>query len=138
MPNVDQCESAIINALSKAGWQVVKKHLALRTGTARRYVYADLLLKDLRTQSQTIVVEVKCFPSPKTVIEEFYRAYGQYEAYRRALQKNKVNAPLYLAIPAPAYNTLMRDILIREMIEDAAIKRIIVDIKIEEILEWID
>jgi hypothetical protein len=45
------------------------------------------------------VVEIKCFGDPDRDIEEFYRALGQYEMYRAALEVQNVTARLFLTIP---------------------------------------
>jgi hypothetical protein len=38
---------------------------------------------------QIIVLEVKCFTNPKTDLQEFYTAIGQYEFYREVLRKKR-------------------------------------------------
>jgi hypothetical protein len=137
MPRPDSCEAQIVSALLKAGWQVTKRNFALQSGKPGRYVYADLRLADTATGQQIIVVEVKCFPK-NTLFDEFYRAYGQYQTYRKALLKNGLSVPLYMAIPVHLYTELISDTLVLEMIEEISLKRIIVDIKTEEIVQWID
>jgi hypothetical protein len=138
VPRQDQCEPQIVRALEKAGWRVTDHNFALQTGKLGRFIFADLRLVDIQTGQQIIVVEVKCFPQLGSVIDEFHRAYGQYNMYRKALAKNGLKIPIYLAVPAHMYEILIDDSLIAEMMNEGLIKRIIVDVNKEEVTQWIE
>jgi hypothetical protein len=138
MPAPDKCEPQIINALKKAGMRVVKRNFALQMGKFGHYVYADLKLSDIKTGKQIIVVEVKCFLNLNALLDEFYRAIGQYQTYRDALELNKLDFPLYLAVPADIYDELMSETIFKGLLEKLFVKRIIVDIAKEEIVKWLD
>jgi hypothetical protein len=138
VPRQDQCEPQIVRALEKSGWRVTDHNFALQTGKLGRFIFADLRLADIQTGQQIIVVEVKCFPQINSMLDEFNRAFGQYNMYRTALARNGLKFPIYLAVPAHMYNILIDDSLIFDMMEDNQLKRIIVDVDKEEIVQWID
>jgi hypothetical protein len=105
MPAIDQCEPAIIRAFEKQGWKVKNHPFSIRIDEQERisHLYADFRL---RSEDNTIiVVEVKCFPESASFLDEFYRAWGQYEVYRLALINAEMDFPLYLAVPLHIYQT---------------------------------
>jgi len=85
-----------------------------------------------------IVVEVKCFPEQRSDQDELYRALGQYLMYRNALRIEGITAPLYLAIPTLAYDRLFSKKLVLDTVREVRIKLIVVDVKREEVIEWLD
>ena len=138
MPAADKCEPQIISALKKAGFAVVKSHFSLRTGKSRRYVYADLLVRDIASGTRILVIEVKCSTDPNTVMDEFYRIVGQYQVYQIALERNGLDFPLYLAMPEQLHNEIIGDAVLLQIIEQIKVKRIVVNIETEEIIQWQD
>ena len=136
MPAVDQCEPQIIRALAKAGWEVVDRPIAIRY-TAHERLYADLRLRNQHNSQAMIVVEVKCFDSTRSQIEEFYQAVGQYLTYRAAMKLADFPESLWLAVPTQAYTRFFRRHLVRSVVEDARIALILVDLDREEVAQWI-
>lgn len=102
LPALDQCEPQIIRAFEKIGWIIVKKpYPVIIAQKGIRTLFAYLLLK--LGNKFLIVVEVKCFPDSRSIIDELYHTIGQYIMYRNALKLAQQEMPLYLAIPAPPY-----------------------------------
>jgi hypothetical protein len=137
MPAIDQCEPQIIRALQKQGWKVIDRPFAIRIGQGKiGYVYADLRLNHIQNQQSLIVVEVKCFSSTRTVLDEFYQAIGQYMVYRHALKMKDIQTPLYLAIPETIYASFFQNQLIADVLQDTRVKQIVVDLEKEEVVLW--
>lgn len=130
MPAIDQCHDQITRALRKAGWTVDAKPYVLRLTSGRR-LFVDI--KAQYEQNEIIVVEVKCFVDNQ--VEELYTAIGQYLVYRNVLQRLKIHRPIYLALPVTAYYGIVDELAI-EIIQEAKIKLIVVDIKNEVIEQW--
>jgi hypothetical protein len=138
MPAIDNCEPAVIRALRKAGWHVINRPFALQTGKDEGYVYADLRLRHLMTHLEMIIFEVKCFASAKALLDEFYQAVGQYQFYRTIIDESDAPAPVYLSVPHDVYATFFQKQAVKLLIQAAQIKLIVVNLKIEEIVEWVN
>lgn len=137
MPAIDQCEGQVVRALEKSGWLVTHQPFAIRINKSRAgYVYADLRLRQKTNNQRIIVVEVKCFASTRTQLDEFYQAVGQYISYRNALTINDMQLPVYLSVPSSIYATFFQIPLIATVVADAQIKLIVVDLEKEEIIRW--
>lgn len=130
MPAIDQCHQQVTHALHKAGWAVDAKPYVLRLTSGRR-LFVDI--KAQHDQNEIIIVEVKCFADNQ--IEELYTAIGQYLVYRNLLQRLQIHRQIYLAIPVTAYYGIVDELAI-EVIREAKIKLIVVDIDNEVIEQW--
>lgn len=138
MPAIDRCEHKIIQALEKDGWIVTHHPFAIRLDRMRGgYIFADLRLSNPQTRQSAIIVEVKCFDSTRTFLDEFYQALGQYIVYRNALLLNNIASPVFLAVPANVYQSLFQETLIQAVLHDIQIKIVVVDLKKEEVAQWI-
>jgi hypothetical protein len=138
VPALDNCEPQIIRALDKDGWLVIDHPLTIRNALGRNHVYADLRLRQTNTGQQIIVVEVKCFPDARSVLEEFYHAIGQYQVYRNALELNQMDVPLYLAVPLPVYADFFQRTLIQKTLGEVKVKLLVVDLENEVIVQWVN
>ena len=74
----------------------------------------------------------------RSQVNDLEKAIGQYVTYRSWLSRSNPDRVLYLAIDEEAYENLFRDISGQVLLEDNAIKVIIVHIPSEEILRWIN
>ena len=137
MPAIDRCEEQVVRALEKSGWLITHQPFAIRINKSRAgYVYADLRLRQKTNNQMIIVVEVKCFDSTRTQLDEFYQAVGQYVSYRNALTINDIHLPVYLSVPLSVYTTFFQIPLIVTVINDVGIKLVVVDLEKEEIIQW--
>ena len=74
---IDRCEPQMIHALEKDGWIVTHQPFAIKIDRTRTgYIFADLRLHHPQTDQSAIVVEVKCFESTRTFLDEFNHAVG--------------------------------------------------------------
>ena len=138
MPAIDQCEEQVVRALEKAGWLVTHQPFAIRVNKSRAgYVYADLRLRQKTNNHAIVVVEVKCFDSSRTQLDEFYQAVGQYVSYRNALTINEMQIPVYLSVPSSVYMTFFQIPLITAVVDDTRINLVVIDLEKEEIMQWI-
>ncbi|MBZ0319854.1 MAG: hypothetical protein K8L91_25815 [Anaerolineae bacterium] len=137
MTALDSCEPQIIRALEKDGWAVLRKPHTIKTN--RRSVFADFSLqRGVNGRMETIiVVEVKCFANEDDDLDELYRAVGQYQYYRLALNRTEQAYPLYLALPNVAYYRLVTDTTVQEILRTNAVKLIVVDLVEEVVVLWL-
>lgn len=136
MPAIDSCEPQVIRALAKAGWQVVNSPVTIRLGDKGGFAFADLLLQHETDQRQAIIVEVKCFPTTRSPLDEMYHAIGQYLVYRSALRLSGLNLPLYLSLPHHVLDMLDERPAVLNALQDATIETVVVDLSREVIVSW--
>jgi len=138
MPAIDQCEPQVIRALEKSGWTVTHNPFAIKIERDRvGYIFADLRLEHDNDNEHIIIVEVKCFESSRTILEEFYHAVGQCIVYRNALENNNIATKVYLALPTVAYESFFQKQLIQSVLNDIQLQLIVIDLEKEEVVEWI-
>ena len=138
MPAIDQCEPQIIRALEKSGWKVTHNPFAIKIERNKAgYIFADLRLEHDTENEHIIIVEVKCFDSSRTILEEFYHAVGQCVVYRNALANNDITTAVYLALPTIAYETFFQKQLIQSVVNDIQLQLIVIDLEKEEVVQWI-
>ena len=133
MPAKDRHHDAVVRALEKAGWQVVRENVAI--GDEVRQLLIDILAR--RGGEDIILVEVKSFegvPSPVTLLE---KAIGQYMLYTAVLNYLGDETPLYLAVSGTAYTTFLSESLIHHVLGYLKVKLMVFDPVYEEITQWI-
>jgi XisH protein len=138
MPATDICEPSVIRALEKEGWQIIEQQVSLELDDGE-YVFADLRIQRGTRPSiqQLLIVEIKCFYDINRRMSDLYTAIGQYIVYRAALEYAHSPQPVYLAVPAHAYNNVFQLPVIQKVIKNLEFKMLIVDLAVEEIIEWI-
>jgi XisH protein len=87
-------------------------------------------------KGQRIVVEIKSFAGPSR-ISEFNTAHGQYLDYQYALDENKDDHILYLAIPQIAYEEFFRLEFIQTAVQRSQIRLIVYEPQQEVIVQWL-
>ena len=137
MPAIDHCEPAIVRALQRAGWLVTHQPFPLSRQDRRRLLYADLRLQHREHDDVIIVVEVKCFATRRVFMADLYHAVGQYVVYRNLLRINRIDAPLYLALPLVPYERSFQNELVQSVLKDVDLPFIVIDLETEEVVQWI-
>lgn len=137
MPRYDDCHSQVVRALEKDGWRVSDKAIRIRTPRRTIHIDARASRRSNGRQQQILLAEVKCFPDANSTTTDLYIAIGQYILYRAVLAIIQDATPLYLVIPAWAYQDIF-DTAARHAINDSKIKLIVVDVETESVREWIE
>jgi hypothetical protein len=138
MPAKDIYHDEVKNALIKEGWFITDDPLSIQFGGIDLYV--DLGAEKLiaaKKDEQQIAVEVKSFQSA-SLTSEFHTTVGQYINYRIAIENEKLNYTLYLAIPLETYNSFFQRQLPQTVIQRYHFKLVIYDIETQEIVKWIN
>ena len=134
----DRYHDWVKNALVHSGWSISHDPLSVRIGKIG--IQIDLGLEHLigaEKDTRKIAVEIKGFTNASK-ITDFYAAFGQYLCYKTALVKKEPDRTLYLAVPAPTYNTLFKEILIQEVLQTYPVKVLVYNLSMQEIQSWID
>ncbi len=134
----DIVHDLVKNALLKDGWKITHDPFPIKFGI--RKVFADLGAEKLLAAEKgelKIVVEIKSFLG-LSLITELERALGQFIIYKSWLARSKPERVLYIALGRDIYDELFRDIAGEVLIEDYALKIIVVDMEREEIVRWIN
>jgi hypothetical protein len=134
MSSYDRCEQIVLNALAKLGYVLVTRQYPIYySDQGRRPVFIDL---ELQREGETILVEVKCFNNPETVLADLYTTLGQYMFYRESVQVRNLNLPLYLAVPQSAYEYLSSESVVRNLWRNLGVHIIIINLETVEVLQW--
>lgn len=138
MPAKDAHHDAIKNALIKEGWTILNDPYTIKYEDV--IVFADLLVGGLvaaQRESEQIVVEVKSFLR-RAPMREFETALGQFMIYRIFLQKKGLgHIKVYLGISQEIYQRFFQLKGIQVVLNEVEMPLVIVDIEMEEVIEWI-
>jgi hypothetical protein len=137
MPALDNCQTSVIRALEKEGWQIEQAPLKLRTPERTYFIDLEASWQQNGTKKSLLLAEVKCFGDSQGITQDIYIAVGQYLTYRAVLDIRQIDVPLYLAIPLFAYEQYF-GLVTRYVISQNRIKLIIVDMNTERIVTWME
>lgn len=84
-----------------------------------------------------IAVEIKSLVGSREM-PEFERGHGQYVLYRSLLKRRDPERILYMAVSNAAYDEHFYPAEGRDLISDEALRLIVFNPKLEEIIQWID
>jgi hypothetical protein len=138
MPKLDIIHNAVKNALIKDGWLITDDPYVIQY--RRTVLYADLGAERpiaVERDGQKLVVEVKSFIGASK-IQDLKEALGQYDIYRYLLEETAPDRKLYIAISEVAYNTFFTQDVTQLILNRHQLPIIVVDIEIEEIMQWIN
>jgi len=134
----DIIRDPVKNALIKDGWTITHDPFTIKYGNNR--VYADLAAERIlaaERQGEKIVVEIKSFVG-LSAVHEFEVALGQYVLYQEVLTFKWPEYKLYLAVSDVTYMNMLQQDLIDFILQRRKIPVIVVDINIEEVVQWIN
>lgn len=137
MPAKDIYHDAVKNALIKEGWTITADPYTIKYQEVQ--LFADLLADktiEAKKKEQQIIVEIKSFLS-RSPMREFETALGQYIIYRTFLKAILPQVQIYLAISRTIYQSFFRQQAIQLILQETQLYLIIVDLKNEEIIQWI-
>jgi hypothetical protein len=138
MPRLDIIHNAVKSALIKDGWLITDDPYVIQY--RRTVLYADLGAERpiaVERDGQKLVVEVKSFIGTSK-IQDLKEALGQYDIYRYLLEETAPDRKLYIAISNIAYNTFFTQDVTQLILNRHQLPIIVVDIEIEEIMQWIN
>lgn len=133
----DMIHETVKNALIKDGWAITADPYTIRYGNDR--LYADLAAERTlaaEREGQKIIVEIKSFTG-QSDIQSFKVALGQYMLYLPLLAEVAPDHMLYLAVSSIAYNDALQRESIRVALAYNQVRLIVVQLKTEEIVQWI-
>jgi XisH protein len=135
----DRFHQVVKTALIKDGWNVTHDPLEIKVGGVDMEIDlgAERLLAAERG-SEKIAVEVKSFLASASTISQFHMALGQFINYRAALRREEPHRVLYLAVPDLTYNSFLQLDFPASMLQENAIKLVVYDIEMEQIVQWKD
>lgn len=138
MPALDLNHEQVRQALLKDGWSITDDPYVIE--------YEDLtLFADLGAErviaaqrdDQRIVVEVKSFAG-RSAVREFETALGQFELYRGILETTEPDRTLFLAVSDVIYDGFIQRPAIQLIVDRNGLKFLVVNLEIEEIVQWIN
>ena len=136
--NGDIYHKAVKTALIKDGWTITADPYKIKYKDAE--LFADLAGEKPIVAEQNgrkIVVEIKSFLSPSPM-SDFELALGQYILYRNLINLTAPAYQIYLAIKDSIYENFFKRESIKYITQINQLLLIFVDMKQEEILQWID
>lgn len=138
MPAKDIYHNAVKNALIKDGWTITADPYPIEYEDAE--LYPDLAVEKFISEDQKqrkIIVEIKSFISPSPM-KDFEMALGQYILYRNLIQLAQDEyQEIYLAITDEIYETFFQRKSIKAVVKLNQVDLLVVNVKKEEIVQWI-
>lgn len=133
----DFIHDAVKNALVKDGWIITHDPLTIKYGDLPVFVDlgAERVIAAQRNQKK-IAVEIKSFIG-RSVMRDMERALGQYVVYSSFLESVEPDRKLYLAINHQVYQTTFAHKAFKYLIKRNTVSMLIVNVKQEEVVEWI-
>jgi hypothetical protein len=132
----DIFHDAVKHALEKDGWTITHDPLLLEFGGVEMQV--DLGAEKLLAAEKAgrkIAVEVKSFVGPSN-ISEFHTALGQFMNYRVAIEEERLDYILYLAVPIETYKKFFTLEFTQIVIRRYQLKLLVYDAESEVIVQW--
>ncbi len=138
MPAKDVFHEVVKNALIKDGWLITHEPLTVRFGKIDLHVDLDAeRIIAACKENRKIAVEIKSFTSPSFTFD-FHLALGQFMNYRLALETEKPEYVLYMAVPVDTYEAFFGTELVQAAVERYHIQLIVYQVKDEVIVRWKD
>jgi hypothetical protein len=134
----DAIHDAVKNALVKDGWRITADPYTLKFEDET--LYADLAAeKLLRAERNTerIIVEIKTFAG-RSAMHDFQMTVGQYMVYESFIAETAPEYRLFVAISDTTYSAFFQRKAIRFLIEQKEVPLIVVNLELEEIVQWIN
>ncbi|MCU0239571.1 MAG: hypothetical protein MUC29_09030 [Pyrinomonadaceae bacterium] len=138
MARLDKIHEAVKNALINDGWTITDEPLSFLFEKQR--VLIDIAAEKLFTaekEGNKIAVEVKSFLSIAKMTE-FYGAIGQYEVYSVYLEEVDPERKLFLAISDEIFKEFFERDSVKIVTERKNISILVVNLHLEEIVQWIN
>ncbi|OAB60976.1 XisH protein [Leptolyngbya valderiana BDU 20041] len=138
MPAKDVYHDAVKNALIKDGWTITFDPYLIKYAEVK--LVADLAVEKSIAATKgdrQIVIEVKSFIG-RSPMREFETALGQYLIYQTFLSVTHPEITVYLAVGQSIYERFFKQVAIQLILQKFQVFLLVVDIKNEEILEWIN
>jgi hypothetical protein len=134
----DIIHDAVKNALVKGDWRITDDPLTIYFDEDTT-VFVDLGAEQIIAAEQNgdkIAVEIKSFVG-RSSIRDMEIALGQYTLYLSFLEKIEPDRKLYVAISQAVFESVFRKGAFQYLVERNQIPLIIVNIDLEEIVQWI-
>ncbi|MCC6612583.1 MAG: hypothetical protein IT320_03835 [Anaerolineae bacterium] len=133
MPAKDKAHDSVKRALVKDGWQITAEQV--RVIANERFLWIDLRAeKD--DHARVILVEIKSFNENVSPPEAFANAIGKYLMYRVALRNADIEIPLFLAVPASAFQGIFSEDVGLAIVQEYRVRLLVFDPETEEIVLW--
>jgi hypothetical protein len=133
MPAKDRHHDAVVRALQKDGWTIIREQVELIVPPRRLWI-------DIRASKEAhhivILVEVKGFDVLASPVAYLSDAVGQCIVYKGALAYLGLTDMLYLAVPSTALRGILGEEIGRRAVQQAQVGIIAFDPGREEIIEW--
>jgi XisH protein len=136
MPRRDLYHAAVRQALITDGWTITHDPYTLSFGA--RHGFVDLAAERAiaaERGGQKIAVEIKSFAGPSPV-NDLGEAVGQYLLYRSWISRTDPDRELFLAVDPDTATVVFGDISAQVLLDDYAIKLLVVDTMQERIVAW--
>ncbi len=137
MPRKDIYHDSVKIALEKDGWRIVTEELQIETGGVKFYI--DLEAEAVfvaEREGEKIAIEIKTFRG-QSLVQNLHEAFGKYRLYLYALEKERPELNLFLAIPVEAYNTFFQREFVRFVINQDKVNLIVYNPDNQTVVKWI-
>ncbi len=138
MPRKDIYHDSVKIALEKDGWRIVRENLHLKIDEDELFI--DLEAEAIfvaEREGEKIAIEIKSFRG-QSFIHNMHEALGQYNIYRVALNMERPELKIYLAVPEKTFISHFQSRLIKAVIEANKLNIIVYNEDNQSIVSWIN
>lgn len=133
MPAKDRYHDLVARALAKDGWVVTAEQVPLLLQGRRLWID---LQAEKEADRRVLLIEVKGFEKMPSPVDYLADVIGQYVLYQAVLDYNNIVTPLFLAVPAAAFDGILGEEIGRQALRGARISLVVFDPDREEIVQW--
>lgn len=137
MPARDSSHEAVKQAVINDSWVITDDPYVISYGD--RFLFIDLGASrfiGICRGDQRIAIEIKQFKG-QSQVTDLEQAIGQYLWYKILLNQVDPDRDLYLAISETTYNDIFSEPIGQLAIAEIPLKLLIINIKHQEIIQWI-
>jgi XisH protein len=137
MPRKDIYHDSVKIALEKDGWRIIRENLHIKIDDDELFI--DLEAEAVfiaEREGEKIAIEIKSFRG-QSFIHNMHEALGQYNIYRVALNMERPELAIYLAVPEKTYQTHFQSRLIKAVIKADKLNIIVYNEDNQSIISWI-
>jgi hypothetical protein len=134
--NIDH--DAVVQALWADGWTITHDPLLIQYGARRPFVDPGAERSTIGAErgDERIAVEIQSFVADSPV-RDLQEAVGRFVVYRALLAQTEPDRPLFLAVSAQVYDSVLAEPLGRLITADVRLRLLVFDARQQKVVRWV-
>ena len=134
----DLIHEAVRKALEREGWKVTGDPFSIILQEDETYFEVDLAAERKnggQYAEKIIAIEIKSFAGA-SMIHAFHEALGQFLNYRAAIEEQRLNRELFIAVSTDGWKRLNKLKFVQRRIKQFKLQFLLVDIHTKSVVTW--